>query len=148
MSGKNTDAPDAHIYDDIIGLPHHQSATRPHMSAYDRAAQFSAFAALTGYDAAISETARLTEAKQVLSDDQAAELDAKLAFLRAHLAERPEITVRCFVADEKKAGGRYESRRGRLKRIDTAQRRLLFCDGGELAVDDVAAIEGDIFPAE
>lgn len=73
-----TEERDMHRYDDIIHLPHHQSGTRPHMSLHDRAAQFSPFAALTGYDAAVEEAARLTEQKLELSEGEKAAIDAKI----------------------------------------------------------------------
>ena len=87
-------------YDDIISLPHHVSDTRPRMSAHDRAAQFSPFAALTGYDAEISETARLTNERRELDEYALARLNACLLLLVENAAERPEISVTFFKADE------------------------------------------------
>ena len=92
-------------YDDIISLPHHQSKTRPHMPLIDRAAQFSPFAALTGYDDAVKETARQTERKAELSEEMQACLQEKLQILQAQIPTKPEAILTYFEADEKKAGG-------------------------------------------
>ena len=95
------------IYADIIGLPHWDSPTHPRMSLLERAAQFSPFAALSGYDDAVKETARLTDEKTVLSEEELAQLNQKFALLMPHIKERPEVTLTRFAADEKKTGGRY-----------------------------------------
>ena len=92
-------------YEDIINLPHHVSTTRPQMPMSDRAAQFSPFAALTGYDAAIKETGRLTDTKIELDDEELHNLNLKFQFLVEHLEDEPEVAVTYFKADERKAGG-------------------------------------------
>ena len=116
----------SHEYDDIINLPHHVSAERPHMPMLDRAAQFKPFAALTGYEAAIAETARLTDTMIELSEDEKAELDRNLAAaadaLRSGAA--PRVTLTHFVPDERKSGGRYEDCTGEVRRIDPVRRTL------------------------
>ena len=94
-------------YEDIINLPHHVSKTRPQMSMLDRAAQFSPFAALTGYDAAIKETGRLTDEKIEMDEDRKAALDMKQAYLIEMIDEQPEISVTYFLPDTKKSGGSY-----------------------------------------
>ena len=94
-------------YNDIIDLPHHISTTRPRMSMLDRAAQFSPFAALTGYDAAIKETGRLTGQRIELTEECRAVLDRKQQVLLENLAEHPEVSVTYFVPDERKSGGAY-----------------------------------------
>ena len=88
-------------YEDIINLPHHVSPKRPQMSMQDRAAQFSPFAALTGYEDAIKETGRLTDVKIELSDEDRELLDQKQQYLQEHIGDRPEITITYFVPDEK-----------------------------------------------
>lgn len=88
-------------YDDIINLPHHVSKTRPQMSMVDRAAQFSPFAALTGYDAAIKETGRLTDEKVNLSEEEKEALDRKQQILMEWLGDHPALTITFFVPDEK-----------------------------------------------
>lgn len=136
---------DARQYADILGLPHPVSRTRPQMSMEDRAAQFSPFAALTGHDAAIRETARLTDKKRVLDEQTCALLDQKQQYLQEIAAERPEITVVYFVPDARKDGGAYATRKGRLRRIDLCGRLLILTDGTEIALEDVADITCERF---
>lgn len=102
-------------YEDIINLPHHVSTTRPQMPMSDRAAQFSPFAALTGYDAAIKETGRLTDTKIELDDEELHNLNLKFQFLVEHLEDEPEVAVTYFKADERKAGGAYLEATGIVK---------------------------------
>ena len=96
-------------YSDIIHLPHHVSKTHPQMSMHDRAAQFSPFAALTGYDSAILETARLTKEKILLNEDMQELLDIKFQRLLEHLSEKPLISITFFCPDKHKQGGSYVS---------------------------------------
>ena len=124
-------------YDDIIDLPRPKSAHEP-MPMSDRAAQFSPFAALTGYEDAIDETARLTDE---LGESAVEELERKLADAAAHISERPEISVTYFVPDARKEGGAYVTRTGALKRIDELGRELLFADGARIAVGDIISVE-------
>lgn len=133
------------MYDDIIHLPHHVSKTRPQMSLEDRAAQFSPFAALTGYDAAILETGRLTEDKLELGEETQAILDRKQRYLAEIIDTKPEITVTYFVPDEKKSGGAYSTVTGFLKRIDEYERVLMLTDGRKIQLDAVLDIESDMF---
>lgn len=130
---------DTHRYDDIIGLPHHQSATRPRMPMENRAAQFAPFAALTGHDELIGETGRLTSRRTELSDDERLRLSAVLRTLVA-LPDHPELTATYFRQDETKAGGRYLCHHGRLKRVDTTFGYLEFEDGMRLELGDIADI--------
>lgn len=116
-------------YDDIINLPHHVSKTRPQMSMVDRAAQFSPFAALTGYDAAIKETGRLTDEKVNLSEEEKEALDRKQQILMEWLGDHPALTITFFVPDEKKSGGAYMTKSGNLKKIDEFERVMLLTDG-------------------
>ena len=132
---------DPHRYDDIIGLPHHRSAVRPHMPLIDRAAQFSPFAALTGYEAVITETARLTDRRIELDEDEKAAITQKLQAVLEHIRERPEITVTWFRPDGKKDGGAYVTAAGRVKRIDEYDRSILMMDGTRIPICDVTAIE-------
>ena len=127
-------------YEDILHLPHHRSRTHPPMSLYDRAAQFSPFAALTGYDEAVKETARLTEERAELSEDRKAELNEKLERLLTEEGEKPEISVIYFVKDERKTGGSYVTRTGRVRRVDIQKRLLVMEDGERISLDDVTEI--------
>lgn len=133
------------MYEDIINLPHHVSKTRPQMSMLDRAAQFSPFAALTGYDAAIKETGRLTDEKIELDEDRKAALDMKQAYLIEMIDEQPEISITYFLPDTKKSGGAYVTVTGNLKRFDEYERLLILMDGKKIPMDDIADIESDLF---
>lgn len=132
-------------YDDIIHLPHHVSKTRPQMSMMDRAAQFSPFAALTGYDAAIKETGRLTDEKIELGEETKAVLDRKQRYLSDMISVQPEITVTYFLPDERKSGGTYLSVTGKLKRIDEYERMMILTDGKKIPLDDIVDIESNLF---
>lgn len=136
-----TEERDMHRYDDIIHLPHHQSGTRPHMSLHDRAAQFSPFAALTGYDAAVEEAARLTEQKLELSEEEKAAIGAKLTEIKEHIKERPEVTVTYFVPDERKAGGTYVTVTGTVRRIDEFERVVVMQDQSRIGIDDIIVLQ-------
>ncbi len=128
-------------YDDILNMPHHVSSTRPHMSMHDRAAQFSPFAALVGYDDAVKETARLTNEKQELTADKIADLNQKIAFLTENADERPEITIEYFIPDEKKTGGKYVTLSGNFRRIDEYNHNMVFTSGEEIPLNDIFDIE-------
>ena len=133
------------MYEDILNLPHHVSKTRPQMSMLDRAAQFSPFAALTGYDDAIKETGRLTDEKIELDEDTKAALDMKQAYLIEMIDEQPEISITYFLPDTKKSGGAYVTVTGNLKRFDEYERLLILTDGKKIPMDDIADIESDLF---
>lgn len=128
-------------YDDILNLPHHVSNTRPHISMHDRAAQFSPFAALTGYDDTVRETARLTDEKLELTADRTTDLNQKIAFLKEHADERPEITVEYFIPDEKKSGGKYVMLSGKFRRIDEYNHNMILTSGEEIPLNDIFEID-------
>lgn len=132
-------------YDDIINLPHHQSSTRKRMSNYDRAAQFAPFAALTGHDEAIKETARLTDDYSEMGEDRLSDLTAKIQLLNDKLSEQPEITVTYFIPDEKKSGGSYADKTGTVRIIDEYERKLVFYDGDRIDIDRIVDFKGNIF---
>ncbi|HBR07880.1 MAG TPA: hypothetical protein DD735_03155 [Clostridiales bacterium] len=132
-------------YDDIIHLPHHVSATRPHMTAGDRAAQFSPFAALTGYDAAIKETARLTDKKLELDESMKDVLSRRLQIIADWMKKRPEISITYFQPDMKKSGGAYVTAIGTVKKIDEYERIVIMTDGTAIPIDEIISIDGRIF---
>ena len=132
-------------YDEIMGLPHHISKTRPQMPMSDRAAQFAPFAALTGYDAAIKETGRLTDERIELDVEALSALDMKYQLLMEALDEAPEVTITYFQPDERKAGGKYVSAVGAVKKIDDFERRITMQDGTKIPMDDVLSIDGELF---
>ena len=136
---------DVHRYDDIIDLPHHEPTTRPRMAIESRAAQFSPFAALTGYDDATREEARFVDMKQELSEDMKDMIDAKLAVIEQHIKEQPEISVTYFQPDEKKTGGRYTTVSGNVKKLDGVEHVIIMADGTKIPIGDVRLIGGDLF---
>ena len=132
-------------YDDIINLPHHVSTTRPHMPAIDRAAQFAPFAALTGHDAAIKETARLTDERVELDECIKADLSDRLQIIADRIKEHPEIAITYFQPDAKKNGGAYVTAVGTAKKIDEYERIVILTDGTVIPIDEILSIEGQIF---
>ena len=128
-------------YDDIMDLPHHVSATRPQMLMIDRAAQFMPFRALTGYEDAVQETARLTDERVELTEDEKALLDAKLQRLADRLDSHPQVTLTWFQPDKRKAGGAYVTTTGRLKKIDDLEGVLLLASGERIAIKDILIIQ-------
>ncbi len=132
-------------YDDIINLPHHESATHPRMPALDRAAQFSPFAALTGHGAAINETARLTAARMELDEDRKQELDECLQMIRGHISLKPEVAITYFVADAKKEGGTYLQARGIVEKLDDTGHKVIMRNGTAIPFNDIYEITGSIF---
>ena len=115
------------------------------MPRADRAAQFAPFAALTGYDAAIDETGRLTDQKIDISEDMREKLDLKQNFLADIIDEQPEISVTYFVPDKKKSGGAYVTLNGRLKQIDEYEQLIMLTDGKKIPIQEVYSIESDLF---
>ena len=132
-------------YDEIMGLPHHISKTRPQMPMSDRAAQFAPFAALTGYDAAIKETGRLTDERIELDVEALSALDMKYQLLMEALDEAPEVTITYIQPDERKAGGKYLTATGAVKKVDDFERRITMQDGTKIPMDDVLSIDGELF---
>ena len=132
-------------YDDIINLPHHVSSTRPQMSMIDRAAQFSPFAALTGYDAAIKETGRLTDEKIELDEEALSNLNMKFQILFEKPDEQPDIAITYFKPDETKSGGAYLTTTDKIKKIDEYERIITTANGTKIPMDDVISLESEIF---
>lgn len=132
-------------YEDIIHRPYSGVTNRKRMSMINRGAQFSPFATLTGYDAAIRETGRLTASYIDLDIDGTAEVDKKLRQLQQHQEEAPEITVTYFVPDEWKCGGAYVRVTGRVRRVDQYEQAILMGDGRLIYFSKIYHISGDIF---
>ena len=127
-------------YDDIIHLPHHVSQNHPQMPLRERAAQFAPFAALTGYEAAVGETARQTTERRELDAQEAAALNRRLTDLAARLKDRPEVTIEYFVPDERKAGGAYVTVTGRVRNISVSERLLVMEDETVIPLEDVVSV--------
>jgi hypothetical protein len=132
---------ETHRYDDIIHLSRPVSKKRSPMSNFDRAAQFSPFAALTGYDAVIAETGRLTDTQIELDEGGKALLDEKLQTIREHLEEHPAVKLTVFCPDSRKSGGAYETITGNVKKIDPVARILVMTGGEVIPVDRIYGIE-------
>lgn len=132
-------------YDEIMGLPHHVSKTRPQMPMSDRAAQFAPFVALTGYDAAIKETGRLTDDKIELDEEALTALDMKYQLLMDALDDAPEVTITYFQPDERKAGGAYVTATGAVIKVDDFERLITMQDGTKITMDDILSIDGELF---
>ena len=132
-------------YDDIKHFTRPQYDDFPPMPMSDRAAQFSPFAALVGYDAAVDETARLTDIEIELNETQIDELNAKISYLKDHLDERPLIKLTYFVPDSKKSGGAYRIISGNIRRIDEVYRQFIFTDKTVIDMDRISKIDGEIF---
>lgn len=132
-------------YDDIIHLPHHVSIRHTPMSAIDRAAQFSPFAALTGYEAVIEETGRLTDTQIELDEGGKAMVDEKLRRIAERIDAQPRVTVTWFQPDERKSGGAYVSTTGCVKKLDPYERILLLMDGTLIPISRIYHITEDSY---
>ena len=132
-------------YDDILHLPHHVSEKHPPMSRLDRAAQFSPFAALTGYEAAVEETARLTDRRIELDEGEKEAIDQRLTLVQERLPVPTEVTITYFIPDKKKAGGAYVNISGTVKKIDDYERMVILRDGTSIPIDDILHINGELF---
>lgn len=126
-------------YEDIINLPHHVSSVHPQMSMLERAAQFSPFAALTGYDSAIKETARLTDVKAMLDNTELLIINSTI---EEALESKKEVSLTFFVKDERKAeGGRYEVVSGYIKKIDSYEGKLILENYTDIPLEDIIRAE-------
>lgn len=133
------------LYADIINLPHHELTTRQRMPLINRAASFSPFAALTGYDEAVKETARLTDARTELDEGSKEILNDKLRIAEDRADEQPEVSITYFLPDKKKSGGAYITTKAVIKRIDEYERLVIFTDKSSIPIDDIYEIEGEIY---
>lgn len=131
---------DSFKYEDIINLPHPTSKKHPRMSLHDRAAQFAPFAALTGYDVAIRETARLTDERLELDAEIIAQLNDKLNVIRENLRTEPKVSITYFVPDAKKSGGAYVEHSGIVKKIDEYERKIIMQDGTVIPMEQIREI--------
>ena len=135
-------------YENIINLPHYELKNHKRMSIEARAAQFSPFAALTGYSDSIKETERLTNEKIILSEDMKSRLNMKLQMIEEHIKELPEINVIYFLQDKKKEGGEYKEYTGRVRRIDKINKKLEFIDKTTISLFDILNIKADFIKEE
>lgn len=131
-------------YADIINLPHHISKKRPQMNLIDRAASFAPFAALTGYDDAVRETARLTDSKLELDENTKELLNEKLQIVLEMNSDELPVSITYFVPDKRKSGGAYVVKTGTIKRYDEYERQIVFTDKTSVSIDDVIEIDCEI----
>lgn len=132
-------------YADLLDRPYRPLPGRKRMSLHDRAAQFAPFAALTGFDEEIAETARLTESFSGPDEEETALLDERMRFLSEHLSERPFISAICFQKDEKKTGGSFVTVEGNLKYLDEIERVITLTNGKKLKLDSILRLECPLF---
>lgn len=132
-------------YDDMIDLPHHVSTKHPQMPLINRAAQFAPFAALSGFESSIVETARLTDDEMTLAEDAKETLDRKLRILQNVVAQQPDVLITFYQADGKKEGGEYVCITGRAKKINIFERRIVLGNGERICIDDIFDIECVLF---
>ncbi len=135
-------------YSDIMNLPHHVSSGRRRMSSVERAAQFSPFAALVGYDAAIREEARLTWNRRELAEDEKTALDRKFRLLSDRISSHPWVCVTCFLADERKDGGAYVTMEGALWAISSQDQWLQLEGEGRIPFSDILRLQSDALTEE
>jgi hypothetical protein len=132
-------------YDDIIDLPYPFPSRYPRMSMIDRGAQFSPFAALTGYDAVILETARLTDSEIQLDEDAIHALNEKILLLTEILPQQPNVTITYFRGDDRKSGGAYRSVSGNVLKIDPIKRQITLHCGARISFENIYDLQSDCF---
>ena len=145
MSIGNIGQSAAEVYADIIDLPHHEPKTRMRMPRSNRAASFSPFAALSGYDDAVKETARLTDRQIEIGEDTKIALNERLRIAMEQIENHPVITVTYFMADSRKNGGAYVKHTGVIKKIDECERKVIFRDQMVIPIDNIYEMDGEIF---
>lgn len=134
-----------HQYDDIINMEHHKSKKHPPMSLYARSAQFASFAALTGYEDAVRETAREVMERIEIDDELKNILDGKIQLLSEQINKKPEVIFTYFIPDLTKDGGIYISVTGVVKKIDIYNQNIILEDKTEIPINDILDISGEVF---
>lgn len=132
-------------YDDIINLQHHVSKKHPQMSLYARSAQFAPFAALTGYEDAVKETARETSERIEIEDELKSILDSKLQIILEQIKNKPEISFTYFIEDSKKDGGEYVTVTGLVKKVDLYNQYVYLVNNTKIPINEIIDITGEIF---
>lgn len=133
-------------YEDIINLPHHTSKKYPRMERSMRACQFAPFAALTGHDDAVKETARLTDNVSELDEYEILKINDKLSKIIENISEHPEVRITYFKPDDKKEGGEYVTIKDRVKKINEYKKTMVFMSGEELDINSILELDlGEFF---
>lgn len=135
---------DARRYEDILNLPHHQSERRPHMSLQDRAAQFAPFAALSGHEEAIEETARFTEEQRIMDEGVVENINEKLYELAQCIGKRKRVAITYFRPDTRKNGGGYLTDVGTIRKIEPVEKVVVMDSGMRIAMEQIVALESDV----
>lgn len=131
-------------YSDIINLSRPVSK-RPRMTLEQRSAQFAPFAALTGYEGQVKETARLTDKRIELNEELKEILDLKIQLIQEKIKEQPDVTITYFIPDDKKQGGKYKTVTNSVKKIDTYKNEIILIDGTTIAIDEIIDISSEIY---
>lgn len=132
-------------YEDIINIPRHISRTRPQASMADRAARFSPFAAINGYEEMVMEAARVTEERAEITEAAKELINEKLNMIAEFINEEHEVTITYFEPDKKKSGGAYISTAGVVKRIDELKRIVVMKNNKKIKIDDIYALDSELF---
>ena len=132
-------------YDDIINLSHYEPKNHKRMGIVARSAQFAPFNALIGYDTAIKETARLTDKKIELTEDEKEVLNNKIQFILENNYLNPSVVFTYFIKDNKKIGGKYIEKEGIIKKIDYINEYIILNDKTKININDIINISSDIF---
>lgn len=135
-------------YEPLLSMHHHVSKIHAQMSAHDRAAQFSPFAALTGYEGVLQETGRVTEPRVDLTEEEKAVLDRRLRWLAEQGNSHPAVSITYFVKDARKEGGAYLTHSGKIRKIQEYERLLVLEDGIQIPIDDILMLEIECFQAK
>lgn len=128
-------------YSDILNLPHHVSQTHKPMSQHSRASQFSPFAALTGYEEIVAESARLTDSRRELSEYEQSRINEQLQVIIGNIGELPKVKITYFVPDKRKSGGEYVTASGCVRRVDEYEMTVIFTDSRSIPIADIYDIE-------
>lgn len=127
-------------YDDIINMPHHISKKHPRMSLENRSAQFAPFAALTGYEDEVEETARLTDKRIEITDEMKTEINIKLKTIQEKIYTKPKVTITYFIPDSKKEGGSYKTVTSNVMKIDKYKQTIILKDKTEIPINFITNI--------
>ena len=132
-------------YEDIVDLPHHVSRKHPQPTMADRAARFTPFAAITGYEEMVLEEARVTDDRIEMDESSKAALNEKLNMILEFIDEQPEVSITYFEPDKRKAGGAFVTVTGTVKRIDEYEHLVIMTDGKKINIDDIYNLQGELF---
>jgi hypothetical protein len=131
-------------YEDVITLPHYEPKNHKRMGISNRASQFAPFAALTGYEDQIKETARLTDKKIEIDETSKNILNNKLQIINNKIKEKPEVSITYFIYDKKKSGGAYTTITGNVKKIDSIEKFIIINENTKIFMKDILSITSNI----